>query len=115
MVTNMNQFLQQEIDRLSDENAQMDEQLAAVGASPVGDYMANAGVAAEDAAQNVVAAGVQELMAEEELPEIAMPEGLDDIDNQWRMRTSRSWMQKFHRRMPHPLQNTQQSRPNRKR
>lgn len=83
MVTNMNQFLQQEIDRLSDENAQMDEQLAAVGASPVGDYMANAGVAAEDAAQNVVAAGVQELMAEEEPPEIAMPEGLDDIDNQW--------------------------------
>lgn len=83
MVTNMNQFLQQEIDRLSDENAQMDEQLAAVGASPVGDYMANAGVAAEDAAQNVVAAGVQELMAEEELPEIAMPAGLDDIDNQW--------------------------------
>ena len=83
MVTNMNQFLQQEIDRLSDENAQMDEQLAAVGASPVGDYMANAGVAAEDAAQNVVAAGGQELMAEEELPEIAMPEGLDDIDNQW--------------------------------
>lgn len=83
MVTNMNQFLQQEIDRLSDENAQMDEQLAAVGASPVGDYMASAGVAAEDAAQNVVAAGVQELMAEEELPEIAMPEGLDDIDHQW--------------------------------
>ena len=105
MVTNMNQFLQQEIDRLSDENAQMDEQLAAVGASPVGDYMANAGEAmevgttaaamaggmafgavteaAEDAAQNVVAAGVQELMTEEELPEIAMPEGLDDIDNQW--------------------------------
>ncbi len=77
MVTNMNQFLQQEIDRLSDENAQMDEQLAAVGASPVGDYIANAGVAAEDAAQNVVAAGVQELMAEEELPEIAMPEGID--------------------------------------
>ena len=83
MVTTMNQFLQQEIDRLSDENAQMDEQLAAVGASPVGDYMANAGVAAEDAAQNIVATGVQELMTEEELPEIAMPEGLDDIDNQW--------------------------------
>lgn len=99
MVTNMNQFLQQEIDRLSDENAQMDEQLAAVGASPVGDYITNAGEAmevgttaaamaggmafgavteaAEDAAQNVVAAGVQELMTEEELPEIAMPEGLD--------------------------------------
>ena len=88
MVTNMNQFFQQEIDRLSDENAQMDEQLAAVGASPVGDYMANAGVAAEDAAQNVVAAGVQELMAEEELPEIAMPEALAEADDTMEAGTS---------------------------
>ena len=88
MVTNMNQFLQQEIDRLSDENAQMDEQLAAVGASPVGDYKANAGVAAEDAAQNVVAAGVQELMAEEELPEIAMPEALAEADDTMEAGTS---------------------------
>lgn len=88
MVTNMNQFLQQEIDRLSDENAQMDEQLAAVGASPVGDYMANVGVAAEDAAQNVVAAGVQELMAEEELPEIAMPEALAEADDTMEAGTS---------------------------
>lgn len=88
MVTNMNQFLQQEIDRLSDENAQMDEQLAAVGASPVGDYMANAGVAAEDAAQNVVAAGVQELMTEEELPEIAMPEALAEADDTMEAGTS---------------------------
>lgn len=88
MVTNMNQFLQQEIDRLSDENAQMDEQLAAVGASPVGDYMANTGVAAEDAAQNVVAAGVQELMAEEELPEIAMPEALAEADDTMEAGTS---------------------------
>ena len=88
MVTNMNQFLQQEIDRLSDENAQMDEQLAAVGASPVGDYMANAGVAAEDAAQNVVPAGVQELMAEEELPEIAMPEALAEADDTMEAGTS---------------------------
>lgn len=88
MVTNMNQFLQQEIDRLSDENAQMDEQLAAVGASPIGDYMANAGVAAEDAAQNVVAAGVQELMAEEELPEIAMPEALAEADDTMEAGTS---------------------------
>ena len=88
MVTNMNQFLQQEIDRLSDENAQMDEQLAAVGASPVGDYMANAGVAAEDAAQNGVAAGVQELMAEEELPEIAMPEALAEADDTMEAGTS---------------------------
>ena len=88
MVTNMNQFLQQEIDRLSNENAQMDEQLAAVGASPVGDYMANAGVAAEDAAQNVVAAGVQELMAEEELPEIAMPEALAEADDTMEAGTS---------------------------
>lgn len=88
MVTNMNQFLQQEIDRLSNENAQMDEQLAAVGASPVGDYMANTGVAAEDAAQNVVAAGVQELMAEEELPEIAMPEALAEADDTMEAGTS---------------------------
>lgn len=88
MVTNMNQFLQQEIDRLSDENAQMDEQLAAVGASPVGDYMANAGVAAEDAAQNIVATGVQELMAEEELPEIAMPETLAEADDTMEAGTS---------------------------
>ena len=88
MVTNMNQFLQQEIDRLSDENAQMDEQLAAVGASPVGDYMANAGVAAEDAAQNIVATGVQELMTEEELPEIAMPEALAEADDTMKAGTS---------------------------
>ena len=88
MVTNMNQFLQQEIDRLSDENAQMDEQLAAVGASPVGDYMANAGVAAEDTAQNIVAAGVQELMTEEELPEIAMPEALAEADDTMEAGTS---------------------------
>lgn len=88
MVTNMNQFLQQEIDRLSDENAQMDEQLAAVGASPVGDYMANAGVAAEDAAQNIVATGVQELMTEEELPEIAMPEALAEADDTMEAGTS---------------------------
>lgn len=80
MVTNMNQILQQEIDRLNDENAQMDEQLAAVGASPVGDYMTNVGDAA---AENIVAAGVQEFMTEEKLPEIAMPEGLDDIDSNW--------------------------------
>lgn len=80
MVTNMNQILQQEIDRLNDENAQMDEQLAAVGASPVGDYMTNVGDAA---AENIVAAGVQEIMTEEKLPEIAMPEGLDDIDSNW--------------------------------
>ena len=80
MVTNMNQILQQEIDRLNDENAQMDEQLAAVGASPVGDYMTNVGDAT---AENIVAAGVQEFMTEEKLPEIAMPEGLDDIDSNW--------------------------------
>ena len=80
MVTNMNQILQQEIDRLNDENAQMDEQLAAVGASPVGDYMTNVGDAT---AENIVAAGVQEFMTDEKLPEIAMPEGLDDIDSNW--------------------------------
>ena len=91
MVANMNQILQQEIDRLSNENAQMDEQLAAVGAAAVGDFIPEAaeepvaqteeavketGLAEEDA-QNVVAAGVKELMNEDKLPDIAMPEDLD--------------------------------------
>lgn len=86
MVANMNQILQKEIDRLSDENAQMDEQLAAVGAASVGGFVAGAAAVAktagnvEEAAQSAVAAGVRELMAEEQLPEIAMPE---DIDTDW--------------------------------
>ena len=58
MVANMNQILQQEIDRLSSENAQMDEQLAAVGVKePVYEE--------------------KEPVQEEKLPEIAMPEDLD--------------------------------------
>ncbi|MDD6057016.1 MAG: hypothetical protein PUB98_01945 [Clostridiales bacterium] len=39
MVANMNLILQQEIDRLSDENARMDEQLAAAGAFPDSDKL----------------------------------------------------------------------------
>lgn len=42
MVANMNQILQEEIDRLSEENEQMDEQLAAVEAASVADYAAQA-------------------------------------------------------------------------
>lgn len=61
MVANMNQILQQEIDRLANENAQMDERLAAVGSTEM----------------NPFAAGVTELVPEEEieiLPEIELPE-----------------------------------------
>lgn len=59
MVASMNQLLQQEIDRLSSENARMDEKLAEVTFGAAG-----------------VAAGVTELVpeTEPELPEIAEPE-----------------------------------------
>ena len=61
MVANMNQILQQEIDRLSTENARMDEQIAAVGASSLETevpYM-------QEVAVSLGASGVQELLAEE--------------------------------------------------
>jgi tetratricopeptide (TPR) repeat protein len=98
MVANMNQILQQEIDRLSTENAKMDEQIAAVGnnnvlAEAVGldsetaAYIAGAGQIPEeepaDAMMESIASGVQELMPEtyaqeEELPEITLPEELEE-------------------------------------
>ena len=62
MVANMNQLLQQEIDRLSNENAQMDEQLAAVEAAGIGSFS--------------IASGVTELVSDEVLPEIELPEDL---------------------------------------
>lgn len=84
MVANMNQILQQEIDRLSTENAQMDEQLAAAGAGFVaGESELTAperSAEVEADSSDMLAAGVQELRAEEIageiLPEIAMPEEL---------------------------------------
>lgn len=75
MVANMNQILQQEIDRLSTENARMDEQLAAAEAAKTsGMDMAayGASFAAGDAArltepevEALLGAGVQELLPEE--------------------------------------------------
>jgi tetratricopeptide (TPR) repeat protein len=93
MVANMNQILQQEIDRLSNENAKMDEQLAAAGSSNVlaeavgidpetAAYITGEGQTAdelENEAMEDVASGMQELMAEaytpeEEAVEIVAPE-----------------------------------------
>lgn len=62
MVANMNQILQKEIDRLSDENAQMDEQLAAAGMAA--DVQAE--TMAETTAEEPVTGGMQELFAEEQ-------------------------------------------------
>lgn len=62
MVANMNQILQKEIDRLSDENAQMDEQLAAAGMTA--DVQAE--TMAETTPEEPVTGGMQELFAEEQ-------------------------------------------------
>lgn len=66
MVANMNQILQQEIDRLSSENAKIDEKLAAAGAGTAG----SAG------------ASMKELLFEGELPEIAMPDDLEFLEDE---------------------------------
>ena len=63
MVANMNQILQKEIDRLSDENAQMDEQLAAAG---MGGADVQAGMMPENTPEEPVTGGMQELFAEEQ-------------------------------------------------
>lgn len=67
MVANMNQILQQEIDRLSTENAQMDEQLAAAEAERI----AAAELAAQQEAERIAAA---ELAAQQEAERIAAAE-----------------------------------------
>lgn len=56
MVASMNQILQQEIDRLSDENAQMDEQIAAVSA-----------------VEMQLASGMDELLSEEPAADMEQP------------------------------------------
>lgn len=83
MVANMNQILQQEIDRLSNENAQMDQQIAEAGLAAFPDEAA--GVAedianAEAIAETGLAAGVTELIPDMELPEITLPEDLQEPD-----------------------------------
>lgn len=68
MVANMNQILQQEIDRLASENAQMDEQIAAVG---VTEHAKNCDAEEENAD---VAAGVKELVPDEIVSDEALPD-----------------------------------------
>ena len=93
MVANMNQILQQEIDRLSNENAQMDQQIAEAGLAVFPDEAAGltafpdeaAGLAediaiAEAIAETGLAAGVTELVPDVELPEITFPEDLQEPD-----------------------------------
>lgn len=117
VVASMNQLLQQEIDRLSTENAQMDEQLAAAEAErasePVSEpeesavYEEELPVAEEDSfeemselveeePEEMLATGVQELLAEEEpvedtqmlQQEMNLPEEKEEILPQIDMETA---------------------------
>lgn len=67
MVASMNQILQQEIDRLSNENARMDEQLAAVTARPqeMGSYSEIVRLTSEEVAALGIGGGMRELFAAE--------------------------------------------------
>jgi hypothetical protein len=65
MVANMNQILQQEIDRLSDENARMDVKLA-YAAELVADSDEEEAETGDDTPDMFAAAGVMELLPEEE-------------------------------------------------
>ncbi len=84
MVTNMNQLLQKEIDRLSDETAQLDQKIvdadqtaeAGVDTDPAQEEAETDTDAAEHDAQDVVAEGIRELLGKEEAFE-AEPEYTD--------------------------------------
>lgn len=69
MVANMNQILQQEIDRLNDENAQMDEQLAAVGAAGISTFNITDGmtelVSEDEAGDDLLSDDEEEALAED--------------------------------------------------
>ncbi len=84
MVANMNQLLQQEIDRLSSENARMDEKLAAA---------AQAGTAYQEQPETFAVPGVMELTPEtaeepedvltqktKELPKISLPDEFEPLE-----------------------------------
>ena len=80
MMANMNQILQEEIDRLSEENDQMDEQLAAVEAAKVGRYAQRVQEAAsmEETAEELAPEVEQERAEVKELvPDSAMEEALE--------------------------------------
>ena len=84
MVTNMNQLLQKEIDRLSDETAQLDQKIAdadqtaetGVDTDPAQEETETDTDAAEHDAQGAVAEGIRELLGKEEAIE-AEPEYTD--------------------------------------
>ena len=84
MVTNMNQLLQKEIDRLSDETAQLDQKIAdadqtaesGVDTDPAQEETETDTDAAEHDAQDAVAEGIRELLGKEEVIE-AEPEYTD--------------------------------------
>ena len=84
MVTNMNQLLQREIDRLSDETAQLDQKIAdadqttetGVDTDPAQEETETDTDAAEHDAQDAVAEGIRELLGKEEVIE-AEPEYTD--------------------------------------
>lgn len=84
MVTNMNQLLQKEIDRLSDETAQLDQKIAdadqtvetGVDTDPAQEETETDTDAAEHDAQDAVAEGIRELLGKEEAFE-AEPEYTD--------------------------------------
>ncbi len=84
MVTNMNQLLQREIDRLSDETAQLDQKIAdadqtaetGVDTDPAQEETVTDTDAAEHDAQDAVAEGIRELLGKEEAIE-AEPEYTD--------------------------------------
>lgn len=78
VVANMNQILQQEIDRLSTENAEIDEKLAWVSqlAENAADVTEDAGI--EEEMQMELAAGIQELLPEEDRKDTALQELLSE-------------------------------------
>lgn len=83
MVANMNQLLQKEIDRLSTENAQMDEQLAVAQefaaaqelAAAMQEMMAEE-PEAEEPAEEAKVSGMEELLADAEIAELLKSEGI---------------------------------------
>ncbi len=75
MVANMNQLLQQEIDRLSTENAQIDEQLA-VAQEFVAAQELEAAMQEAEPEQQPEVSGIDELLADAEIAEFLKEEGI---------------------------------------
>lgn len=126
VVANMNQILQQEIDRLSTENAQMDERLAAAGAGNLAELAGAAAVGVAGAglaeAEKMTGAGLEagieaatgdigefsedmkELVPDTMLPEITLPEDLLSLDSDLEMfdeisEAQQAWKPKVHKKV----------------